>query len=112
MRGKVAGFILAVILCIAAVPVCVAQEAGYFTQLGRTFGRGIKNIVSSPWEVPYTIGQYDRETSNYRVFRDTAGFFDGVGRTVTRFGSGVWDVVFSLVPGEQDGITLKPETFF
>ncbi len=113
MRGKVADLLLAGILCFLAVPsVGMAQESGYFNQMGRTFGRGIKNIVSCPWEVPYTIGKYDRETVNCRAFRDTAGFFDGVFRTVTRFGCGVWDVLFCAVPGAQEGLPLKPETFF
>ena len=112
MRGRAAGFILAGILCVSFVPVGAAQETGYFTQLGKTFGRGIKNIVSCPWEIPYTIGQYDRGTTNPRAFRDTAGFFDGVGRTATRLGCGVWDVFSSVVPGQQEGLPLKPETFF
>ncbi|MBU9889369.1 MAG: hypothetical protein KTQ49_05835 [Candidatus Omnitrophica bacterium] len=112
MRGGLTGLVLVFMLCLPTSFSFAAEEPGYFTQLGRTFGRGFKNVVSSPWELPYTIGQYDRGTANYRVFRDTAGFVDGLGRVVTRCSSGIWDVVFSLVPGAQDGILLEPETFF
>lgn len=112
MRRKIAVFILAVVMSFPAVSAFAAEEPGYFAQFGKTFGRGFKNILSFPWELPRTIGEYDRGTTNNRVFRDTAGFVDGVGRTVTRLGCGLWDVVFSFVPGEQDGLPLKPETFF
>jgi len=112
MRGKVTGLILIGILFFPPVPVYAAQEPGYFTQMGRTFGRGIKNLVSFPWEIPYTIGKYDHETTNPRVFRDTAGFFDGAFRMITRLGCGAVDVFASVVPGSQDGLPLKPETFF
>lgn len=89
-----------------------ANPPGYWKQMGITFSRGVKNLVSWPYEIPYTIAQYDKQTKNSRVFRDTAGFFDGTFRAVTRFGCGVWDVFSSLVPGQQDSLPLNPEAFF
>ena len=89
-----------------------ANSPGYWKQMGITFSRGLKNIVSCPYEIPYTIAQHDKQTENNRVFRDTAGFFDGVFRTVTRGSCGLWDVLFSVVPGQQDDLRLNPETFF
>jgi hypothetical protein len=109
-----AGLMLVWVLCLAYCPVCAAQEEpGYFTQLGQTFTRGVKNLVSFPWEIPSAIGEYDKKTDgNSRAFRDMAGFVDGTFRAVTRLGCGVWDVFSSVVPGQQDGLPLKPETFF
>mgnify|MGYP006979490600 CR=1 FL=1 len=102
---------LVFMLCLS-VAGNVYAGTGYFEQLGHTFSRGFKNAISCLWEIPYTISQYDQQTGNSRVFRDTAGFFDGILRTVTRLGSGAWDMMVSVIPGDQDGITLKPETFF
>lgn len=112
VRGKALCLTLGIIFFFGGTPKGTAQEAGYFQQWGKTFNRGLKNIVSAPLEIPYTVGKYDRESGNPRVLRDTAGFFDGLFRTVTRLGCGVWDVVFASVPGAQEGLPLKPESFF
>jgi len=105
---------LIVLFCLSLSPVCLAQEQGYFAQMGQAFTRGFKNIVSFPWEIPYTIGRYDQKNDdNPRAFRDIAGFFDGTFRAVTRLSSGMWDVVFSsVVPGQQGELHLDPKTFF
>ena len=113
VRVKVTGFVFAVLLCLSFSPVCLAQEQGYFTQMGQAFTRGVKNMVSFPWVIPSTIGRYDqKKDGNARAFRDMAGFFDGTFRAVTRLGCGVWDVLFSVVPGEQDELPLTPKSFF
>ena len=113
MKKKILGLLIVGLLFVTACPVCKAEEKGYFTQLGQTFTRGIKNVVSFPWEIPATIREYDQKTEgNPRVYRDTSGFFDGTFRALTRFGCGAWDMIFSLVPGDQQGLPLKPETFF
>lgn len=111
MRVRWLVFIPILMVLMPLRPAC-ANPPGYWKQMGITFSRGLKNIVSCPYEIPYTIAQYDKKTENNRIFRDTAGFFDGVFRTVTRGSGGLWDVFFSLVPGEQDNLPLKPETFF
>ncbi len=90
-----------------------ANPPGYWKQMGITFTRGVKNLVSFPWEIPATIAKHDREDNgDPRFFRDTAGFFDGTFRAVTRLGCGAWDVLFSVVPGQQNELPLKPETLF
>ena len=105
--------VFVLLFCLVFCPLCVAQEPGYFTQMGQAFTRGLKNMVSFPWEIPSTIGRYDQKTDgNSRVFKDMAGFVDGTFRAVTRLGSGVWNVLFAAVPGQQDGLPLKPETLF
>jgi hypothetical protein len=105
--------LLVAALIIFQIPSAFAVQRGYFGQLGYTFARGVKNIVSSPWEIPYTIRKHDQtDNGNPRVFRDAAGFFDGILRTLTRLGDGVWDLGWAFVPGEQEGLPLEPETFF
>jgi hypothetical protein len=107
------GIMLMLLFCVSFSPAYAAGEAGYFTQLGRAFTRGVKNIVSFPWEIPSTISRYDKKNDgNSPVFRDAAGFVDGTFRAVTRLGCGAWDVLFSVVPGQQNELPLKPETFF
>ena len=113
MRRKIVMLLIAGALFAGLSPVCEAQEQGYFTKLGQTFTRGIKNVVSFPWEIPTTIREHDsQDNGNPRVFRDTAGFFDGTFRALERFGCGAWDMVWAFVPGAQEGLPLKPETFF
>jgi len=105
--------IFALLFCLASSSSCLAQEQGYFAQMGQALSRGAKNIVSFPWEIPSTIGRYDKKTDgNPRAFRDAAGFVDGTFRAVTRLGCGVWDVLFSVVPGQQDELPLTPKAFF
>lgn len=105
--------VLMMMTVLGVVPIASANEPGYFDQLGKTFSRGVKNVITAPWEIPYSIGQYDQKNEgNPRVFRDTAGFFDGIFRTLTRFGSGAWDMAWAFVPGNQEGIQLDPEVFF
>jgi len=107
------GLMLVMLLWSVSSFAYAAEEPGYFTQMGRAFTRGLKNMVSFPWEIPTTIRQYDQKADdNPRAFRDAAGFVDGTFRAVTRLGCGVWDVVFSVVPGQQNELPLKPETFF
>ena len=113
MRIKVTCLMFVGLFFIVLSPACLAQEQGYFSQMGQAFTRGVKNMVSFPWEIPATIAKHDRENDgNPRLFRDTAGFFDGTFRAVTRLGCGVWDVAFSLVPGQQDELPLTPKSLF
>jgi len=112
LRKLIAGLWLVLFVAVMGVPGAFAEE-GYFKQMGKTFTRGVKNIVSFPWEIPATIQKHDAtDNGNPRFFRDTAGFFDGIFRAVTRLGCGIWDVPFSMIPGDQDSLPLVPETFF
>ncbi len=113
MRFKIAAIILALMLSFPVGAGYAQTEPGYFNQMGKTFARGVKNLLSAPWEIPDTIKRYDRKTDgNPRIFRDASGFVDGFFRTVTRYGCSVWDIAFAAVPGQQEGIPLKPEAFF
>ncbi|MFH1800027.1 MAG: hypothetical protein ABH891_04160 [Candidatus Omnitrophota bacterium] len=113
MKIRMISLVFVLLFCQPFSPAYAAEEPGYFTQLGRAFTRGLKNIVSFPWEIPLTISRYDQKTNgNPRVFRNAEGFVDGTFRAVTRFGCGAWDVLFSVVPGQQNELPLKPETLF
>ena len=113
MKIRMIGLMSVLLFCVSFSPAYAAEEPGYFNQLGKAFTRGLKNIVSFPWEIPSTISRHDQKTDgNPRAFRDMAGFVDGTFRAVTRFGCGVWDVLFSVVPGQQNELPLKPDTFF
>ncbi len=87
-------------------------QPGYFQNMARDWARGMTNIVSSPLEIPITIMKHHKEDPSAPVVRESAGLVDGIVRTVTRAGSGVWDLVVSLFPGDQEGAPMKPETLF
>ncbi len=113
MKTKILALLIVGAIFTALSPVCAAQEQGYFTQMGRTFTRGIKNVVSFPYAIPAAIREHDGQNDGSpRAFRDTAGFFDGSFRALKRLGCGVWDMLWCVVPGDQEGLPLKPETFF
>jgi len=113
VRARMMCLLSAMLLCFAFSPTCFAQEQGYFSQMGHTFSRGVKNLVSFPWEIPATIAKHDREDNgNPRFLRDAAGLADGTYRAVTRLGCGFFDVAFSVVPGQQNELPLTPESFF
>jgi putative exosortase-associated protein (TIGR04073 family) len=86
-------------------------HAGYWGNMAHDFGRGIVNIVSSPLEIPITIQKY-HESSGYPVVRHVTGLFDGTFRMVKRAGSGLWDFVIAIIPGDQEGVPPTPETLF
>ena len=86
-----------------------AAEEKYTEQLKRDVVRSTTNLVSSPAEILVTVQKYHREPGP-AVFREIAGFVDGVFRTITRFGSGAWDAPAAFIPGEQEGIPPQPET--
>ncbi len=112
MRVRTMVLVFLVMLSLSFSTACLAQEQGYFTQMGQALTRGAKNLVSFPWEIPSTIGRYDKSGDNPRVIRDATGFVDGTFRAVTRLGCGLWDVLFAFVPGQQDELPLDPKTLF
>ena len=96
---------------LQARPV-LAGEGTYLGNMKRDFVRGIKNVVSSPLEIPITIQEYHEKAGRPGV-RHLAGFFDGAVQSVERAGSGLWDLCFAMwIPGDQEGLPPKPETLF
>ena len=103
---KILAGLLFLILC-ASRPLD-AREKTYTEQLRRDVVRSTTNLVSAPAEVLTTVQKYHREPGP-RVFREMAGFVDGVFRVITRFGSGAWDAFAAFIPGMQDGLPPDPE---
>ena len=69
--------VILVLMVLMPFRSAYAYPPGYWKQMGITFTRGVKNLVSFPWEIPATIAKHDNEDNgNPRFFRDTAGFFD------------------------------------
>lgn len=87
-------------------------QPGYFKNMAQDWRRGLTNIVSSPLEIPITIAKYHREDKNPPVIKHVAGLTDGIVRTVARCGSGMWDMAVGLLPGNQQGAPVDPETLF
>lgn len=113
MGKKILTGVVLGVLCLSFGSADAQEKSVYMTQMGHTFSRGVKNVISAPWEIPSTISQYDKKNDgNPRVFRNAAGFVDGFFRTVTRYSCAVWDMIFSTVPGQQEGIPLEPKAFF
>ena len=83
----------------------------YFKNMKRNFVRGSKNFVTSPLEIPITIQEY-HEQAGLPLIRHLAGFADGTFRMIARAGSGLWDFFSAFLPGNQDGLPVKPETLF
>lgn len=75
--------------------------------------RGIKNSVSSPAEIPLTVAEHSKEGHGRPpVLREVAGLVDGSFQTIERLGSGLWDLFWAFVPGNQDGVLVEPEVLF
>ena len=89
-----------------------AEGEGYFSNMGRDLVRGVKNVISSPVEIPYTMDRYGEDHRGSNSFWPIAGFFHGAFNMVTRCGSGIWDLGFAFIPGQQEGLPPDPETFF
>ncbi len=110
---KKIGMLLVLILALTAFsgrPAMAAQKS-YWENMKHDFGRGLKNVVSFPLEIPITIQEY-HEKPGRPFIRHTAGFFDGFVQAVERLGSGLWDFAAMLVQGAQNGVPASPETLF
>lgn len=99
------------VLFLLTVIFPVPAHAGYWKNLGYDWTRGVKNMVSSPLEIPLTIKEH-HDGPAYPVVSQVTGFFDGVFQGIARLGSGAWDFPAGLLPGVQEGLPVVPETLF
>lgn len=106
-------FLYSAVLAVffSASSAAFAQESSYFGSLGRAWKRGLTNIVTSPLEIPVTVREYHSKEGR-PVIRHSAGFVDGTFQMLERLGSGVFDLLVSPIPGQQEGIAVEPETLF
>ena len=86
-------------------------ENSYQQNMQYDLVRSVKNILGAPLEIPYTMNNY-RESQQRPVIRETAGFFSGVFRMISREGSGMADFLCAFMPGNQEGFPVTPETLF
>lgn len=82
----------------------------YFKNMSCDYARGFNNIADAPLEYYNTQKEYEQQQKGRPVVRNIAGFVDGTFRVIERTGSGVWDFLAGLLPGDQEGIPAKPET--
>lgn len=106
-------FVVFAAILAGVLSVCGSARAedNYFKNMGRDLGRGTVNMLSSPLEIPITIGEY-HDGPGYPVVRHVAGLSDGVVQFIERFGSGFWDYLVAFVPGAQDGLPPDPPMLF
>ncbi len=110
---KTKGIFFAAILFLSfSLAQTARAEEKYFHAMKRDLGRGLKNVLTSPLEIPITIQEY-HESSGYPFVRHLAGLSDGIFQSLERFGSGGWDLlVAAYIPGAQEGVPPSPETLF
>ena len=77
----------------------------------KKLGRGAANIITSPIEIPYRIGEVNKEDGPAAAF--SWGALNGIWRTGLRALCGVYEVVTFLVPLPEhyDPIIDDPEFF-
>jgi len=110
MRAKFAFFlVLGTGLTLMSHSALAGTE--YQGKLETGLSRGVRNILGAPLEIPVTIHKYHLADGR-PVIRHTAGLFDGTIRMVAREVNGIMDTLLVLMPGEQDGIPMNPETLF
>ena len=86
-----------------------ASDKSYFENLAYDYGRGLRNIVTAVFEIPITVAEYHDKEGTPGV-KHLAGLADGFFQTVTRLGSGAWDLFAGIIPGQQEGYPPDPET--
>ncbi len=110
MLKRQAWAVFAMVSLTFLAPAAYAEES-YGAAMKRDLGRGFKNVISFPLEIPMTIQEY-HEAPGLPAARHLAGFADGIFQGVARFGSGAWDFVAALTPGIQEGLPVQPQTLF
>jgi putative exosortase-associated protein (TIGR04073 family) len=110
--GRKKTFWAAFLVILACFAESKALDAGTYTDtLKKDFGRGGKNLLTAPLEIPIAV-QDAHERSGWPVARQTLGLFEGVFKTVNRANAGFWEIVTALLPGPQGKIPIQPETLF
>ncbi len=108
---RLLGIVIVVLSMTLYAPQSVHAEETYFERLPQTFVRGIRNVLTSPLEIPYRVGEH-HNSSQRPMFREMAGFVHGLFGFATRISSGAWDMGMAFLPGFQEGIPPDPETIY
>jgi hypothetical protein len=101
---------------LVLVPIiCGLSDAAlansYSQQLQYGLKRGVKNILTSPLEIPLGFQEY-HERSGWPFVRQGIGFIAGTGKMILRLGSGIVDLGAAWIPAWQKGLPPNPEELF
>jgi len=104
-RNVLISLFMSVFLTVSFLPAASAGEgtAGdYMIEIGTKLGRGFYNVVSSPFEIPCTMGHDARDVGASGYF---TGFFKGILFMGRRLLVGVTEVGTFMIPMEA---TIPP----
>jgi len=105
----IARLALCLLVCVSLPAVALADHVtnrSYPVQAGYKFTRGIGNVITSPFEIPYNsvkeAQNVAQDSSNLFEMSTglVVGLFTGVAYMCTRIGTGLWDTVTFPVPSE------------
>lgn len=85
------------------------EWSDYFSNFGHDLVRGTRNILGAPLEIPRAVDSADK-TDESPTVRAYKGFSEGAFNSIRRFGAGLWDWLIAPIPGQQEGLTLHPDT--
>ena len=76
----------------------------------KKLGRGAANIVTCPMEIPYRIGEANKENGPVAAF--TWGILNGIWQTCLRAATGVYEVVTFPIPLPKNYKPVKDDPEF
>lgn len=101
MRQK--GFVISILLFNLMVPLTYAESGlDYTVEVSQKLGRGTLNVLSSPLEIPCTIGD---EIKDRGAIGALTGLFGGVVFMARRLLVGTTEMMTFMIPMEE---TLPP----
>ena len=96
--------IIIINLIVMVVTPCFA-EGTYQEEFKAKLSRGLRNILSAPAEIPVAVAE-ETEDSRMVWYDSLEGIFRGVGKSVVRLLSGLYDVLVASIP---DAKTFPPD---
>ena len=94
--------LLTIFLLIPSSQLFALTWREYGSNMEKALARGTKKVFTSPLEIPKTIQEYQGKPGMKGILY-VEGFGDGFLRQVSQLGSGLFDCVLSVLPGQQEG---------
>ena len=97
---QLVGVIMVFFIVVSFSLPCFAQEGeekNYKEEMQEKISRGLANVLSSFGEIPKGIVDTTKDVE-FPVYETVEGLFRGVGKTLVRLISGVYDLVVSPIP--------------
>ena len=110
MKGLVTVLIIAGLVFSLALPACAASHETTYRPMQK-LGRGVANVVTSPFELPKGMGDASAERGAFAGL--TWGILQGTVNIVKRAAVGVYEIAtFPLpIPKNYEPILEEPEFF-